>query len=572
MKQRDTSPQYNRADAISDLIAGLTVAVMLVPQSMAYALLAGLPAITGLYASFLPVIVYGLLGSSRILTLGPTAITSVMTLAIISSIEGATPADYVMLAGMLSLLLGGVYLLMGVLRLGFIVNLLSRPVLLGYVNAAALIILISQLQHLFGVDVGSSAQPGMVLWETITALPSANGVTCLISAVSVGVLLFFRHTLPRLLENVRWPETLRLAITRSGPLVLTLGMTFGIYVLQLDGRAGVETVGVVPAGLPSFTLPTAWDHWRALLPGATAIAFVGFMEGISTAKSLLSQRQQTLRPNRELIAMGAANIASTFTGGLPVTTSISRSAVNHAAGARSGFSSVVAGLALGGTLLFLAPAFVYLPRAVLASIIAVTVVNLFDVRALVDMWGYTRTETLVSLVTLGGVLVVGIETGILVGIGLMVALHLFRTTRLRVTELGRIDYTDRYDEIRHPDALAVPEVLIMRIDESLYFANAQSFDTTIRNALAERPKTRHLVLVFNPVNSLDATAVQLLRELVVESQELGVEIYIVGVKGRAFNRLRESHFLDLLGRAHLFDTTHAAVTATGRLIDEQLPI
>jgi len=232
----------------------------------------------------------------------------------------------------------------------------------------------------------------------------------------------------------------------------------------------------------------------------------------------------------------------------------------------------VAGLVLGGTLLFLAPVFAYLPRAVLASIIAVTVINLLDVRSLREMWRYTKTETLISLLTLAGVLAVGIETGILLGIGLMAGLHFFRTTRLRITELGRLGFTEFYDEVARPDIYPVPSVLIVRVDESLYFANAQTFDTTLRNALAERPETRYLILVCSPINSLDATAVQLLSDLTAEMRDLEVEMFLVGVKGRAFTRLRESGYLQLLNRERLFGTVHEAVEATGQLIDDSLPI
>ncbi|MEM6281026.1 MAG: sulfate permease [Chloroflexota bacterium] len=563
--------RYRLRDLPGDLIAGITVAVMLVPQSMAYAALAGLPPVVGLYASILPVMIYGLFGSSRILSLGPTAITSVMTLGAIGHLA-ENDAQMVSLALTLALLLGVVYLLMGVLRLGVIINLLSDPVLLGYVNAAALIILISQLPSLFGLPVERNPQAAMMLWHTLRGLPTLNWITLLLGGGSIALLLFFRGPLERWLAARGAHPVLQVAVTRSGALFVTVLMTVIVFALRLDENAGVTIIGEIPRGLPALTTDFSFVQWRSLLFGAVAIAFVGFMEGISTASSLLSRKQQTINPNRELTAMGLANISAAFTGGLPVTTSISRSAVNFSAGANTGLSSLVAGALMTLTTLFLTPLFFYLPRVALAAIIFTSVITLFDLRRLRDLWAYSPPEAAISLLTMGGVFVVGIEWGILAGVGAMVALYVVRSSRMEITELGRVGYSDFYDDMRRGDVLPVEHVLIIRLDESLYFANARHMDTHLRNLLASRRDVEYLVLVCHAVNTVDASAVQVIMDLIEEFDALDIEVYLVGLKGHAFRRLKAAHIRDVLGSERLHETTHAAVQATGKLFDDMLPI
>ncbi|MEL6148628.1 MAG: sulfate permease [Chloroflexota bacterium] len=563
--------RYHPRDLPGDLIAGVTVAVMLVPQSMAYAALAGLPPVVGLYASILPVMIYGLFGSSRVLTLGPTAITSVMTLGAIAHLA-ENDAQMVSLALTLALLLGVVYLLMGVLRLGVIINLLSDPVLMGYVNAAALIILISQLPSLFGLSVERNPQAAVMLWQTMRGLPALNLATLLLGIISIALLIGFRGPLDAWLAARGIRPVLRVAMTRSGALFVTVLMTVIVFAFRLDTNAGVTIIGEIPRGLPELTMDFSFAQWRSLLFGAVAIAFVGFMEGISTAKSLISRKQQTVRPNQELAAMGLANISAAFTGGMPVTTSISRSAVNFYAGANTGLSSIVAGALMALTTLFLTPLFFYLPRVALAAIILTSVITLFDLRRLRDLWAYSPPEAAISLLTLVSVFVVGIEWGILAGVGATVALYVVRSSRMEITELGRIGYSDFYDDIRREDALPIDTVLIIRLDESLYFANSRYMDTSLRNLLASRRDVRYLVLVCHAVNTVDASAVQVILDLVREFSALNIQVYLAGLKGHAFRRLKAAHIRDLLGNERFHETTHAAVQATGKLFDDVLPI
>lgn len=564
---------YKRSDLPGDLIAGLTIAVMLVPQSLAYALLAGLPPIMGLYASILPVMLYGLLSSNGLLTFGPTAITSVMTLATISSAANGDVSQYPVLAVTLALALGAVYLLMALFRLGFITNLLSRPVLIGYVNAAALIIGISQIQHLLGVEIARSSQPHELLLSNLVALPQTNLATLLIGLGGLALLLYFKYGLDRVLQRFGVPDLARFVITRSGPLLLVLAGTLLVALLRLDQSAQVSIIGAIPAGFPALNTEFRPEAVPSLLLGAVAIAFVGFMEGISTAKSLLSSRSQQLDSNQELLAMGTANVASALTGGLPVTTSISRSAVNVAAGGRTGLSSIIAGALLGVTALLLTGLFFYLPRAVLAAIILSSVVNLIDLRPLLGMWSFSRVEPAIALVTMGSVFIFSVEIGILIGIGLMLALYVYRTAKLRLVELGRLGYSEFYGDMDLQDAATpIPRVLIVRIEESLYFANSQYLDSELRNLVASRPDIDDLILACRSVNTIDASAMQVLITLVSDLEGLGIRVMIAELGSRAYTRIRDAHLGDLFGQERFFPTIHEAVAATGQLIDDELPI
>ncbi len=563
---------YQRSDFPRDLIAGVTVAIMLIPQSMAYAALAGLDPVVGLYASIVPVFIYGLLGSTGIMTLGPTAITSVLTLSVIAPLAAQRPAAAPALALTLALLLAAVYIVMGLFRLGFLVNLLSQPVLIGYVNAAAIIICVSQLQHLLGITFDASQYPHILLWRNIRHLPQTNPATLLLGGGAIGLLLAVRYQLDPLLKRLGLGQAARFSLTRSGPLLAALLGTLLVYRFQMDVTANVAVVGAIPRGLPELTLGFDWMHWQALLVGAVAIAFVGFMEDISTARSLLDQREQALDGNQELLAMGAANVGAALTGGLPVTTSISRSAVNHAAGAKTGVSSMVAAVVLLLTVLFLTPIFYYLPRSVLAAIILTSVASLIRPQAFINLWRYSHTETFIAVVTVIGVFFFSIQLGILTGVALMIALYVYRSARPAIVELGRLGYSTQYDDVRREDVVRIPDVLILKIDESLYFANAQYLDQYLREMVAKRHGVTDLVLECSAINTIDASAAQLLVNLVQDFRNVDLEVYFVGLKSLVYSKLEVGDLRSRIGEGRFFTTTHDALIATGQLIDDELPI
>lgn len=564
---------YQRADFPGDLVAGLTVATMLIPQSMAYALIAGLPPIVGLYTGILPVLVYGLLGSTRILTLGPTAITSVMILSSIAGLADPGTPEFFTLSLTLAFLLGIVYLVMGVLRLGFVVNLLSQSVLEGYVNAAALIIVLSQIKNLLGIQIPRSSYPLDTLLHTFFHLGNTHLPTLILGLICIGVVLIFTYRIEGILSRLRLPTALSLAIARSGALVSVIVGMIIVALLQLD-QQGVAIIGSIPAGFPPISLgPYNFEHLQPLLTGAVAIAFVGFMEGVSTAKSLISQRKQTLDANQELIAMGAANIAGAISGGLASTTSISRSAVNYSAGANTGLSSIIAACIVGLTVSFFTPIFYYLPNAALAAIILTSVIKLFNIQSIRQLWKYSKLDTIPFFVTFFATLLVSIPVGIASGIFFSLVTYLARTSRPEIEQLGRIDYTERYgDTAQFKSAHRIPRVKIMRIDESLYFANAQFLDKYLRNAIAESPEVEYLILVGDAVNWIDASALQILEDLIHDFEQVGVTVYITELNYKVWGRVSKIGFMSRVGEQRFFHTTHQAVQQTGVLLDDDLPI
>ncbi len=554
-----------------DVIAGFTVATMLVPQSMAYALLAGVSPEVGLYASILPLLVYGLLGSSRILTFGPTAITSVLILGSISQIAEQDSAEYVTLALTLALLTGLIFLLMAVLRLGFLATLLSQPVLVGYVNAAALIIILSQIPNLLGFTVPRHSQAYAQVAEIVQYLGATDLATLIVSGMSVSLLFYFKTRLPQQLAPLRLHRHLKFAVSRSGSLLVVFLGIVAVYVFQLD--QDVRVVGDIPRGLPPFTLGDYnFEHLDVLLLGAVAIAFVGFMEAISTAQSLVHPQEQTLEPNQELVAMGLANLAAAVSGGMPATTSISRSAVNKEAGANTGLSSIIAAGILAVVVVFLTPIFYYLPNAALASIILVSVINLLDFQSIRQLWRYDRLETLPLIVTVIIVILFGIVEGILSGVLATIAIYFWQTAHPHIAELGRIEYSEYYRDTMHHETMRLPGILIVRIDESLYFANARYLELQLGKLVAQQSAVDTLILACGAVNRIDASALQILAVLIADFEQAGIEVYLAELKEDMLTQLRRVHFVQTVGENRFFTSVHDAVKHTKRLPDEHLPI
>lgn len=556
---------YRWHDLPDDITAGMTVATMLIPQSLAYATLAGLPPIMGLYTSLLPVLLYGLLGSTPMLTLGPTAITSVMIFSTLQPLAETESPEYIAMAITMALFLGIIYLTAGLLRLGWIINMLSRPVLLGYVNAAALIIAFSQVQHLLGIDTPNSAYPHELLLHPLLHLNQLNLATVTLAVFGIIVIMFFRVHLEKLLQRVVQHQALRLYIVRSAPLFIIVVSIIIVSAFQLDTTQSVEVIGEIPSGLPSLISPLdlSFSNSLSLFIGASAIAFVGFMEGISTANAFAAKERRKVDSNQELIAMGIANIASAFSGGHAATTSISRSAVNHAAGARSGLSSVVASIAIVITVLVLTPLFYYLPQVTLSVIIITAVVNLIDFSVVRKIWRYSRFETAAFFVTFFGVFIAGIEVGILGGIMASYLLHVARTSRPHIAILGRVGNTETYVDVRsNNSARLMHRTLIVRVDESLYFGNIRFFEEFLRNAIAQFPEVEYIVLSCESVNRIDGTALEHLRVLIVELDSVGLRVLFAGLKPQVFRRLRPIEFEREIGEHRFYSSVHEAIRIT----------
>ena len=543
--------RYERGWLSGDVAAGLTVGVMLIPQGMAYALLAGLPPIYGLYAATLPLLVYAVLGSSRQLAVGPVAMDSLLTATGVGALAALGTEQYLYLAVALALMVGVIQLLAGLFRLGFLVDLLSRPIISGFTSAAALIIGLSQLQHLLGVDLGRSAFVHEILGSAVARLGDIHVLTLLIGLAGIALLLALK----------RWAPAV------PGPLVVVV---LAIAAVFLGGwpEAGVRIVGEVPAGLPALglQLPGAADL-RALLPTALTIALIGFMEGIAVAKAVNARHPEyTVVPNQELIAVGGANIASSLVGAFPVAGGFSRTAVNDQAGANTGLAAVISAGVIVLTLLFLTPLFYYLPQAVLASIIMVAVFKLIDWREAVRLWRVDRPDFWMLAATFLATLALGIQNGIAAGVALSIGVHVYRSMRPHLAVLGRIEGTSTYRNVnRFPDAREAPGILILRFDAPLYFGNMNYFQSQLDNLLAGRPGLQAIVLNAEGIASVDSSAMYGLRGFVETQQARGVTVRLAGVIGPVRDAMKKAGLYDTVGRENFYlDVDQAVRCAAGK--------
>lgn len=552
---------YRREDLVGDVMAGIIVTIMLVPQGMAYALLAGLPPQVGLYASILPLFIYGLLGTSRTLAVGPVAIVSLLVASGLTPLAAPGSSLYVQLALTLALLVGIIQAIMGLVRSGFLVNFLSHPVISGFTSAAAIVIGLSQLKHLLGLSMPGE-QVHEVLLSTAQNISASNPATVTIGLGSIAVMLYFKHLLGPQLKRWGLPHGWIIPVTRSAPLIVVAGGTLTVWAFNLAETAGVAIVGNVPAGLPGLTLPILdLSLWQVLLPTALAISFVGYMESISVAKSLASKRRQKVDANQELVALGAANLAATFSGGYPVTGGFSRSVVNFAAGANTGLASIITAGLIALTVIFLTPLFYLLPKAVLAAIILVAVFGLIDVTTFRHVWRYNRADAAALVITFLAVLTVGVETGIGVGVVATILLFLWRTSRPHVAIVGRVGNSETYRNVLRHRVKTCPHVVAIRVDESLYFANTKFLEDTVLSTIADQPEVKHLVLIGIAVNFIDASALETLEALVQELRQAGVEFHLAEIKGPVMDRLNAIGFVDKIGADHVHLSTHDAMTA-----------
>lgn len=562
----DWLANYQRDALAGDSIAGLVVAIMLVPQAMAYAMLAGLPPQVGLYASIVPLVIYGLLGSSRALAVGPVAIVSLMVAATLGELTEAGSADYAAYALVLALMSGAMLFALGLLRLGFIVNFLSHPVISGFTSAAALIIAFSQLKHLLGLPIPRSH----LITDTITAVAQRvsdiNIATLVLASAAIALLIASRAPLGKLLAALGTPPWLITPATKAGPLIVVALGTLAVSMGSLAIDFGVAVVGDIPRGLPSFTVPRLDGlPWADLARAAALISLVGFLESVSVAKSLAARRRQKIDANQELIALGTANVGAAFTGGYPVTGGFSRSMVNFTAGATSGLASLITAGLVALTVLALTPLFHDLPRAVLSAIIVVAVVSLIDVRGFVHAWRYSRADGLAQAVTFFAVLGLGVEAGILVGVGLSLALHLWRTSRPHIAVVGRVGESEHFRNILRHEVRTSPRVLAVRVDESLYFANASYLQDQLAGLVADRPETEHVVLICSAVNEIDASALDSLKILLADLAASGVTLHLAEVKGPVMDRLYGTSFLKDLTPGRIFLSTHDAMRALANI-------
>lgn len=513
---------YRRAMLPGDISAGFVVAMMLVPQGMAYALVAGLPPVAGLYASILPPLLYALFGSSMTQSVGPMAITSLMTAAALAPLAAPGSGLYMVLAAQLALMSGAVLLVCGLLRIGFVANFFSRPVMSGFTIGAALLIAWGQLEPMLGGPI-----------DQIHPASAALGLG------SMAVLLLARSFLARALGAAGIAPASADVVARLAPMVVVVGATVLVSLLG-PGAAGVALTGAVPSGLPGLNLATSTAHWRALVQPALLIGFVIFLISMSAAQTLALKRQEKLQSNYELVGLGVANLGSAVTGGFPVTGSISRSAVNFSAGANTPLASVISACLLAVALVAPTGWLALLPLPTLAATIIVAVLGMLELTTLRTAWHYDRSDALALVATTGGVLVLGIEAGVVVGVMLSMANLIWRASRPHIAILGRIAGTEHFRNIERYAAETVPDVLLLRIDANLFFGNVEAVNEGIEETLRAHPDTRHLVLVMTAVSSIDTSALFGLAELNQVLQQRGIGMHLAEVKGPVMDRLKDS--------------------------------
>ncbi len=551
---------YQSKHLFGDITAGIIVTSLLIPQGMAYALLAGLPPQIGLYASILPAIIYPLLGTSQVLAVGPVAVDSLMVAAAIAKLAPQGSSEYLALAIALAFLVGIIEIGMGVLRMGFLVNFLSRSVISGFISGAAIIIGFSQVKHLLGLKIPSTESFIELLTLILGKITEVNWVTLSLGLASIAILLYFNQPLVKLLKRQGWSEQRILPISKSAPLLVVILGTLLVSVFQWDRVAGVKIVGMVPLGLPPLTIPSFdLQTWRSLLPAALAIALVGYMEGFSGAQALASKRREKIDPNQELIAFGAANMSAAFTGGYPVTGGVSRSVVNFAAGANTGLASIITGILVAITVMFFTSWFYFLPQTCLAATIITAVYKLIDFATLKRMWNYDKADAIAWLVTFSAVLGLGVEKGIIFGAIVALSLHLWHTSRPHIAIVGRLGESEHFRNVLRYEVKTSPQVLAIRVDASLYFANAKYMENFLSREISDRPDVTSVVLVCSAVNLIDASALEVLESLIADLKSIGINFCFSEVKGPVMDKLLNIGFVDYVGRDHFFLSTDIAM-------------
>ncbi|MFQ5651725.1 MAG: SulP family inorganic anion transporter [bacterium] len=546
---------YQKTNLKGDVSAGLTVAMMLIPQAMAVALLAGLPPIMGLYASVVPLLVYAFFATSRHVAIGPVALISMMVATGVSKLAAPGSTQYILYATVLAGMVGCMQFGMGALNVGFLVNFLSYPVISGFTSAAAVIIAFSQLKHLLGIALPESHYIHEILIESIARVEQINTPTLLLGTTCILLLAWLR----------KWKTAIP-----GAPIVVALA-AFLVWALDLQS-VGVTVLGDVPPGLQGFTLPPIQlSTLSALAPIAIAIALVAFMESIAVAKNFAARYHYDVDANQELIALGLANISASVFGGYPVTAGFSRTAVNVQAGARTGLASIITSLIVALTLMFLTGSFHYMPTVALAAIIVVAVTSLIDFKQATHLFKVKRTDLISWIVTFVATLSFGIEKGILLSIATSLVLVVRRTTRPHCAVLGRLPGTKVYRNVeRYPEAITLLGVILIRIDTSLYFANVNFLKEKIQELVQTSP-SRLSAIIFDAssVNDIDSSADTALHEIADNLHQQGIKFYFTNVKGPVRDVLQRSGFYDKLGEDHFFFRNHDAVKY---FLDERIEV
>ena len=557
---------YKKNQLNGDITAGIIVAVVLVPQAMAYGMLAGLPVEVALYSSTLPLILYAAFGSSRTLAVGPVGLMSLMTGATLIELNIDNVNQMVSAAHTLALLVGISLLCMRIAKLGAVINFLSHPVISGFVSASAIIIALSQAKHLLGLEIPRGLPSYQTLYHLAIKLPDANLATTALGVGSLMLLWCFKNPLSSLLNKKRVSDYIAQFISKSGPLVVVIFSTLCVYCLNLNSQHNVSMIGSIPSGLPTLLIPNVDSELiKKLLPNAILIALIGYLESVSIAKSMASQKRQKIDSNKELTGLGAANLASAFSGGYPVAGGFGRSMVNFSAGANSPLASIFSACLVALTLATLTPLFFFLPKAALAAIIVLAVLPLIDFHTFKHAWSYDRTDAFSMLITFFTVLIVDVESGILAGIILSIGLYLHRSSQPHIAVVGQVENTEHYRNIHRHKVKTDKAILALRVDENLYFANTNHLEDTIMELVADNPSINHVLLICSSISFIDTSALESLDDILYRLEKAGIQLHLAEIKGPVMDKLRKTAFIEKIGETNIFLSTHQAMESLKKL-------
>jgi SulP family sulfate permease len=542
---------YGGVTLTNDLVAAAIVTIMLIPQSLAYAMLAGLPPEIGLYASILPIIAYALFGTSRALAVGPVAVISLMTLTAASAVAAPGSAEFIAATLVLALLSGLILIVMGVLRLGFLANLLSHPVVSGFITASGIIIATSQLKSLLGIKASGEAMPELIT-TLIENAKDTNPYTLAIGLIATGFLFWVRKGLKPMLVGFGLAARPADLVAKAGPIVAVALSILAVIAFDLEAK-GVKVVGDIPQSLPPFTVPLFdAELWQRLAVPALLLSIIGFVESVSVAQTLAAKKRQRIVPDQELIGLGAANVAAAFSGGYPVTGGFARSVVNFDAGAETPAAGAFTAIGILLAALFLTPLLASLPIATLAGTIIVAVLSLVDFKTPRAIWHYSKADFAAMAATIAVTLLIGVEPGVMAGVGLSLALFLWRASRPHAAIVGRVPETEHFRNVKRHKVFTDPRILTIRIDESLTYLNARWLEEFVLEEIAAHPKLKHLILMASAVNAIDASALESIEAINHRMADAGVCLHLSEVKGPVMDALERGHFLhDLTGQVWL---------------------
>lgn len=556
----DWLPKYRREFLGGDINAGIIVTIVLIPQAMAYAMLAGLPPQIGLYSCLLPIILYAIFGSSRTLAIGPVGIVSLIVGSTIIEMDLLGQEQALTVAVTLACLSGVLLLLMRILKLGSVINFISHPVLSGFTSAAAVLIILSQLKHLLGLETPRTVHLPEAFTSLTTHLHETNLITAMLGVSSIAIMLLLRSNWLRKLGELKLSTRVFNIISRTGPLIIVSSGIIIVWLLALDKNANVNIVGIIPAGLPRLSIPNIDIALvRELFPVAFIIAIVGYLESVSVSKALATRERQKIDADQELLAHGVCNLGASISGGYPTAGGFGRSMVNYDSGANTPLASIITVILMSVALLFLTPLLYFLPHSVLAAIIIVSVSALIDYRAFKHAWLYDKADALALLVTFVMVLTLGVEIGILTGTCLSIGIYLHRSSKPHVAVVGRVGNSEHFRNVDRFEVKICQHVIAMRVDENLYFSNTNFIEDSIINLIAENQQAKHLVIVCSSVNIIDASALEALDTIIDRLRDAGVTVHLAEVKGPVMDRLKKTPFLQRLQPGQIFLSTHEAM-------------